>query len=70
VKHRGLRRRYGSLNRARHGHSWLTESAITRPAGSGLVDVVLVDGRGSVKGILARRVSREVAMRIIVGRHS
>lgn len=62
MKRRGLRRRYG--------RAWAPESAITRPAGSGLVDVVLVDGRGTVKGVLARRVSRSEANRIIVGRHS
>ena len=62
MKRRGLRRRYG--------RAWAPESAITRPAGSGLVDVVLVDSRGSVKGILARRVSRGEANRIIVGRPS
>jgi hypothetical protein len=61
---RSLRSRYG-----KRGHSWLSESAITRPAGSGLVDVVLVDGRGTVKGILARRVSRSEANSIIAGRH-
>ena len=54
----------------RYGRAWASESAITRPAGSGLVDVVLVDGRGTVKGVLARRVSRGEANRIIVGRHS
>jgi hypothetical protein len=62
VKRRGLRHRYG--------RAWASESAITRPAGSGLFDVVLVDSRGSVKGILARRVSRGEANQIIVGRHS
>jgi len=62
MKRRALKRRYG--------RAWASESAITRPAGSGLVDVVLVDGRGSVKSILARRVTRNEATRIIVGRHS
>ena len=62
MRRRGLRRRYG--------RAWASESAITRPAGSGLVDVVLVDGRGTVKGVLARRVSRGEANRIITGRHT
>jgi hypothetical protein len=65
-KMRALRGRYGF----RRGHSWLSESAITRPAGSGLVDVVIVDGRGTVKGILARRVTRSEANGIITRRHS
>lgn len=61
MRRRGLRRRYG--------RAWASESAITRPAGSGLLDVVLVDGRGTVKGVLARRVSRSEANSIIARRH-
>jgi hypothetical protein len=67
-KMRALRGRYGWSRR--RGHSFSGGSAITRPAGSGLVDVVIVDGRGTVKGILARRVSRSEANGIIAGRHS
>lgn len=63
-----MRRRHQKL-RKRYGHSWLSESAITRPAGSGLLDVVLVDGRGAVKGVLARRVTRVEANEIIARRH-
>jgi hypothetical protein len=67
---KGLRRRYGSLNRARRGHSWLSESAITLPAGGGLVDVVLVDGKGGIVKKLARSVSRSEASKIILRRHA
>jgi hypothetical protein len=59
--HRSLRRRYG--------HGWASESAITRPAGDGLLDVLLVNTHGVVIRSLARKVTRDQANRIIRWRH-
>lgn len=56
--------------RRRYGRAWASESAITVPAGGGLVDVVLVDSRGTVLRPLARKVTRARAVEIIRGRHS
>ena len=61
------RRRKGAL-RKRYGRRYgrmLGPQAITRPAGHGLFDVVLVDGRGTVLRPLARKVSYEHAVRVV-----
>ncbi len=55
--------------RKRHGRAWPSLSAITTPAGHGLVNVVLVDGRGTPVQTLGRKVSREHARKIIRERH-
>jgi hypothetical protein len=61
VKRRRLRKRYG--------RAWSNESAITRPAGGGLYDVVLVNARGSEVGVLGRRMPYTKAREIIRKRH-
>ncbi len=43
--------------------------AITRPAGSGLHDVVVVDGKGTVLEVVARRLPFAVARRVVARRH-
>ena len=53
---RGLRKRYGRT---------MGPQAITRPAGGGLVDVVLVDSKGTVVRTLHRKVPYGVARQII-----
>ncbi len=58
-----LRKRHG-----RRGHA-LGPQAITRPAGGGLYDVVLVDGHGSVLETLHRRLPYGVARKVIARRH-
>lgn len=62
MKHRrALRRRYG--------RSWAAESVITRPAGPGLYDVVVVDSRGTEKRTLKRKIPYGEAVRIVRGAH-
>lgn len=55
MRHR-LRRRYGRS---------LGPQAITRPAGRGLVDVLLVDSRGHTLRTLRRGVTYATAVRLI-----
>lgn len=61
MKRRGLRKRYG--------RAWPSLSAITQPAGHGLVNVVLVDGRGTPVQTLGRGITRARARQIIRERH-
>jgi hypothetical protein len=63
---RRLRRRYGR----RYGRAWAAESVITRPAGGGLYDVVLVDSRGGLVRTLHRRVPYGEAVSIVRRSHS
>lgn len=58
-----------SIRRHRRGRA-IGPQAITRPAGGGLYDVVLVDGRGSVIETLHRRLPYGVARKVISRRHS
>jgi hypothetical protein len=62
--------RHRSKLRRRYGRGWAAESAITRPAGGGLYDVVLVDSRGTPLRTLARHVPYGEATRIVRGRHT
>jgi len=62
---RGLRKRHG---RGRHGRA-LGPQAITRPAGAGLYDVVIVNGRGDVLETLHRRLPYGAARKVIARRH-
>lgn len=64
-----MRRRSHRSLRCRYGHGWASESAITRPAGGGLLDVLLVNNRGDVLRPLARKVTYDQAKRIVRGRH-
>jgi hypothetical protein len=62
MRHR-LRRRYG---RRRFGRA-MGPQLITRPAGLGMVDVVLVDAKGRTLRTHRRGVSYATAVRIIRG---
>lgn len=59
-KGRALRRRYGRA---------LGPQAITRPAGGGRYDVIVVDHRGEVLRTIARRVPLRYAKTIVRARH-
>ncbi len=59
-KRHALRRRYGRT---------LGPQAITRPAGRGRYDVIVVDNRGEVLRTLARRIPLRYAQTIIRSRH-
>jgi hypothetical protein len=56
-------------HRRRHARAWSPLSAITEPAGGGLVNVVLVDSRGTKVQTLRRGLPRREAVRMIRERH-
>ena len=60
--------RHGRALRRRYGRSLMGPHAISRPAGGDMVDVIVVDPRGTPLGApLARRVPYTVAKAIIKG---
>lgn len=61
MKRRRLRSRYGRT---------MGPQAITRPAGGGLYDVVVVDSKGTVLETLHRRLPLGVARKVVARRHS
>ena len=60
----GISGRKRSL-RKRYGHSWPTESIITRPAGGGRVDLIAVDNKGTILRVIARKIPYSLAVSII-----
>lgn len=62
------RTRRGRALRRRYGRAFSFVQAITRPAGVGRVDVLEVDGHGTVLRTLARKVPYGLAKAMILRR--
>jgi hypothetical protein len=63
-------KRRGRALRRRYGRAITGPQAITRPAGDGRYDVIVVNNRGEVLKTIARHVPYRYAKTIIRARHS
>ena len=59
-----MKRRKGHALRKRYGRT-LGPQAITRPAGGGMVNVILVDSKGRTLRTIAKSITRGAATRLI-----